>query len=477
MTKQEFKDLAASQVLVLDGACGTNLMRRGMPRGACVEAWISEHLDVARQLLEEYVEAGSKVLYAPTFSANRIKLWEHGIMDRLEELNRELVRVTKEAAGNRALVAGDLTMSGAHLEPLGELSFRKLIDIYKEQIEILVDAGVDLLVVETMLGLQETRAAVLAAQAVCDLPIIATLSFGEDGSTLYGTGPASAVVTLQGMGVDAVGVNCSVGPDKLLPIIQSMREYATVPLVAKPNAGEPRILADGSTGYDMDAETFAGCITRLVDAGAGIVGGCCGTTPEFIDRAAKAVAGKAVPPIKGQDKIYLASDREVYAFAPGQRLRIGWGIDFSQKEKLVEDYKAEAFETAIAMAMELEGEDTDIIAYCTDAEGIDAAKASHEVAEELSRAVQKPLVLVSDSLETISYALEHFTGIMALKWKNTQDGTPVNGANGANGANDTSDKNGTGEIGIPKEFEAEIKNMAKRYQVPLVTLDNELIYC
>ena len=447
MTKQEFRELADERILILDGATGSNLIKRGMPRDACTEAWVCEHAKVLQDLQREYVESGSDIVYAPTFSANRIKLWEHGLLDRIEELNRELVRISKEAVGEKVLVAGDVTMTGAQLEPLGDLSFNGLVDIYKEQIAYLADAGVDLLVVETMLSLQETRAAVLAAHEVCDLPIMATLSFNEQGRTLYGVAAKSAIVVLQGMGVDAVGVNCSAGPDKLISVIEEMKKYAAVPIIAKPNAGMPKLMADGNTAYDMGPEEFAGCMEQILTAGAGIVGGCCGSTPEFIKRTADIVRGKKPQLSDAQDVIYLTSDREVYTFTLGQKLTVGRDIDFTQNEELVEEYQDEIFETAIELAEDME-DDVDIIAFCTDAEGIDAAKAAHEVAEEISRAVNKPLVLVSDSLETIEYALRHFTGIMALQWSHNLE-----------------------------EWDTKIKDMAKSYHVPIVTIDNEIIYC
>ena len=208
MTKQEFKEMINQGIVLLDGATGSNLQKRGMPAGVCPELWITEHPQVLQQLQDEYIKAGSNIVYAPTFSGNRIKMEEYGLGDRLEEINTALVRICRENAAGRALVAGDITMTGAQLEPLGDLKLEELIDVYKEQLAVLAAAGVDLIVVETMMSLQETRAAVIAAKEVCsDLPVMATLSFTEKGTTLYGASAESAVVVLQAMGVDAVGLN------------------------------------------------------------------------------------------------------------------------------------------------------------------------------------------------------------------------------------------------------------------------------
>ena len=205
MIREEWKKFVKNRFLLLDGATGTNLQKAGMPTGVCPEQWILEHKEVILELQKNYVEAGTDILYAPTFSGNRIKLEEYGLADRLEEINQNLVMLTKEAAGNNALVAGDITMTGKQLYPIGELYFEELVEIYKEQIRCMVKAGVDLLVAETIMSLQEARAAVLAAKEVCDLPIMVTMTFQEDGRTLYGTDPKTALIVLQSLGADAVG--------------------------------------------------------------------------------------------------------------------------------------------------------------------------------------------------------------------------------------------------------------------------------
>lgn len=325
MTKQEFRDRLMQGKLILDGATGSNLQERGMPTGVCPEEWILEHRDVLKDLQMEYILAGSDAVYAPTFSGNRIKLGEYGLQNRLAEMNRELVQISREAiseararmrsekqtriaketegttdqppqtqtgtagemdgtdqAAERPLyVIGDLTMTGQQVEPMGPLPFEELIAIYREQIQALVDAGVDLLVVETMMSLQECRAAVIAAGEVCNLPVMVTLTFDEDGRTLFGTDPETAALVLTSMGVDAVGVNCSTGPKQMCDVVRRMAKYADIPIVAKPNAGLPSLQGE-KTVYDMEAPEYAQGMMELVEAGADILGGCCGTTPGHI---------------------------------------------------------------------------------------------------------------------------------------------------------------------------------------------------
>ena len=196
------------------------MQKAGMPVGVCPEQWILENPDIMIKLQEDYVAAGTDILYAPTFTANRIKLEEYGLADRLEEMNRELIALSQKAAQGKALVASDMTMTGQQLYPIGDLMFEDLVDVYKEQAEVVADAGADLFVVETMMSLQECRAAVIAIREVCDLPIMVSLTYNPDGRTLYGTDPATATVVLQSLGADAIGINCSTGSEDMIEPVE-----------------------------------------------------------------------------------------------------------------------------------------------------------------------------------------------------------------------------------------------------------------
>lgn len=287
MTKHEFQALTNKGVVLLDGATGSNLRKAGMPVGISSEQWVLEHPHVLQELQRAYVDAGSQIVYAPTFAANRISMRNFNLQDRIVELNTRLVKISKDAVGNRALVAGDLTTTGQLMEPRGSLTYEELYQAYQEQIRALADAGADLLVAETMLGVDETVVALDAAQSVCDLPMMCSLTLEADGSAMYGGNAVEAVMTLQEMGAAAVGLNCSVGPDQLESVVTNMRKVAHVPIIAKPNAGMPVIDEKGEARYSMDAETFAEYTRKLVAAGAGLVGGCCGTTPEYIKQLKK----------------------------------------------------------------------------------------------------------------------------------------------------------------------------------------------
>lgn len=281
MTKKEFRELT-EKVLILDGATGSNLMAQGMPRGICTELWVMEHKEIIQNLQRAYIEAGSQVIYAPTFGGNRRNLQQHGLEDRIVEINHTLVSYSREVAGERVFVAGDITTSGQFVTAEGEYTYEDAFEMYKEQIQILQEAGVDLLAAETMINIEETLAAVDAANAVCQLPIMCTMTVEADGSIFSGGNAVEAAVALESVGADAVGINCSVGPDQLVSVVRNIREAVSIPVIAKPNAGMPVIDDQGNAVYSMLPEEFAGHMKVLAENGASIMGGCCGTTPEFI---------------------------------------------------------------------------------------------------------------------------------------------------------------------------------------------------
>ncbi len=281
MTRKEFRELAKRPV-ILDGATGSNMIKAGMPRGTCAEKWILEHPQAILDLQRAYVEAGSQIVLAPTFGANRIALAMHGLSEFQKEYNTRLLNLSKEAVEGRAYVAGDLSTGGRILGSSEEATYEEALERYKEQMSYLAEAGADLLIVETMINIEETVAALEAAQQVCDLPVLCSMTVEADGSIYSGGSAFSAMETLQEVGADAVGVNCSVGPDQLISIVSGLKKIASVPVIAKPNAGMPLITETGEAIYNMSAQEFAKHMKTLVEAGAGVIGGCCGTTPEYI---------------------------------------------------------------------------------------------------------------------------------------------------------------------------------------------------
>lgn len=290
MTKSEFQKLAG-EPLLLDGATGSNLLAAGMPRGASPERWVLAHPEALLGLQRAYVDAGSQVLYAPTFGANRAMMASWGDGGDLFALNRDLAALSREAAGGRALVAGDVTTSGKVPDAGPDYTYADALALYREQVSALAEAGADLIVVETMFSAAEAMAAVEAAGEVCGLPVLCTLTVEADGSLFSGGAAAETAAALEALGAGAVGINCSVGPDQLEAVVASVRRAVAVPVIAKPNAGMPAILPDGRVAYSMGPEDFARHMGALQRAGASVLGGCCGTTPEHI-RALRALLGR-----------------------------------------------------------------------------------------------------------------------------------------------------------------------------------------
>lgn len=413
MTKEQFRILTRQKILILDGATGTNLQKAGMPTGVCPEQWILEHPEVLVELQTEYINAGSNIVYAPTFSGNRIKLEEYGLENEIETINKELVALSKEAVaktGYRAYVAGNLTMTGRQLYPVGKLKLEELIDVYKEQIQYLTEAEVDLLVVETMMSLAEARAALIAAKETCGLPIIVSMTYNEDGRTLFGTDPETAVTVLQSLGADAIGINCSTGPAEMIPLVESMKKYANVPILAKPNAGMPE-LVDGNTLYAMTPEEFAECGRKLVEAGAGLIGGCCGTTSSHITALAQTVKRMAVPEVSEEKKRLLASERQMLEIdLSGGFLVVGERINPTGKKKLQAQLKEGSLDLVVQMAEEQEEMGAAILDINMGMNGIDEDAMMQKVLHEVTGTVNLPLCIDSSHVDVIEHALRIYPG-------------------------------------------------------------------
>ena len=415
MTKQEFRDFVINKgIVLLDGATGSNLMSRGMPGGVCPEEWITEHPDVLTGLQKEYVDAGTDILYAPTFTANRIKLAEYGLEGKIRELNLALVEASRRAAGKGTLIAGDLTMTGEQLSPIGRMDFEELVTVYREQIGYLVEAGVDLLVVETMMSLQECRAALIAAKETCpDLPVMVTMTFEKDGRTLYGTNAETAAVVLESLGADAVGANCSTGPDAMADIIRRMAAVTRIPIIAKPNAGLPSLDSFGKTVYDMDAPSFGREMEAVYAAGAVILGGCCGTTPSHIGQLAEAVKGKkpADVPRRPDGIRYLTSERKTVSFGLSDPfLIIGERINPTGKKKLQAELREECFDLTVQFAEEQEEAGAAILDVNMGMSGVDEKSLMLQAIAEVTQVTQLPLSLDSSHIDVLEAALRRYPG-------------------------------------------------------------------
>lgn len=375
--------------LILDGATGTELQKRGFTGDVSAEEWVLAHPEAIVEIQRGYVQAGSQVLYSPSFGANRQKLEEHGIFNKTADYNRRLAELSKKAAEGKALVAGDISPTGMFLAPLGQASFEELVDIYTEQAAGLEQAGVDLYVIETMMTLSDARAAVLAVRSVSEKPILVTFTCDEQGRSISGTDITAALTVLQGMGIDAFGLNCSAGPREMLAQIRRLREYARVPLIAKPNAGMPQIV-NGKAIYSCTPEEFTALVPEFLQAGVAIFGGCCGTDAGHIAALKKALEGaKITPPDPRHTEMLPAATEKLPMYLPADaRCTRVLAVTEDLEEQLQDAMESEE----AIVAIRLEGwEDVDALA-------------------DVQYSIRKPLCLVCDDGEVLEAALRVYQG-------------------------------------------------------------------
>ena len=289
LTKEEFHRLIAGGVCLLDGATGSNLMKAGMPRGGCTEAWVLENSEPLVSLQRRYAEAGSHILYAPTFQAQPIALEKVGLADKTEEVNARLVALTRSAAPG-ALVAGDLTTLATFTDSWDPEKFDLLVENYRRQIKGLLDGGADLLAAETLLYPQEAEAILTAAELEGAGAVMYSFTMQPDGSLFSGMDAGGVLKELEDAGAAAVGFNC-VAADMMTPyLVSKLRRSVKGPLICKPNAGIPVIKEDNLPHYPMEPAEFAAICADCAAMGATLIGGCCGTTPDHI-AAVKAKIG------------------------------------------------------------------------------------------------------------------------------------------------------------------------------------------
>ena len=407
MNRKKFNELISQKVLILDGATGTELQKRGMPSGVCPEKWVIENAEVLKNIQKQYVDAGSKIILTCTFGANRSKLEEFGLGDRVHEFNTKLARLSK---GMNCFVAGDIASTGRFIKPLGDMDFEECVEIYKEQVNALLEGGVDLFFIETMLDILEARAALIAVKESCDLPVIVSMTFDNNMRTLTGSDPATALITLQSLGADAVGCNCSTGPQHMIEIIKAMKPYAKVPLMAKPNAGLPKLVGN-STVFDMDSEEFGFYAGKLAEAGANLIGGCCGTSPEYIKKISD-ICGQINPiPVSPKPFSAVTSSTQTVFFGNNHPITIvGERINPTGKKKLQEELRAGLLGEVRRFADEQVEKGAKILDVNAGMPGIDEKKTMVDIVEYLSSVCRVPLCIDSSSPEVIEAALRVYPG-------------------------------------------------------------------
>ena len=410
MKRDQFHALLKDRVLILDGATGSELQKNGMPSGVSPEKWVLDNPEALRTLQRGYFQAGSMAVLAPTFGGNRPKLDEYGLGDNVREINMRLVQISREAAGKDGLVGGDIGATGRFVQPFGDLPFENAVNHYKEQVAGLLEGGVDFFIIETMIDLQEARAALLAVKETCDLPVCVSMTFNKDGRTLTGTDPVSALITLQSLGADAVGCNCSTGPQDMLEFIRAMKPYAKVPLLAKPNAGLPRLIED-RTVFDMGPEEFGQYGPSLVEAGVSLIGGCCGSAPSYIKELQSNIKGMKPAPVIQPRFSAVTSIRKTVQIGPQFPVTvIGERINPTGKKGLQEDLREGKTTEVRRLAMEQAAAGAAILDINVGMPGIDEKEKMSELVQLLASVVEAPLCLDSSDPDVLASALRIYPG-------------------------------------------------------------------
>ncbi|MBE6381022.1 MAG: 5-methyltetrahydrofolate--homocysteine methyltransferase [Lentisphaerae bacterium] len=413
MTRQKFRAWCSEAVRILDGATGTELIKQGMPGGVAPELWVMEHPESITAVQQAYAAAGSNIVYSATFGGNEIKLAEFGLAGRAFEINKKLAEISCAAVRNQGvLVFGDMAPTGRFVEPSGDWNFEEAVTVFKHQAEALAAGGVDGFVIETMMDLQEARAALIAVRELFpDAPVMVTLTFDSSQRTLTGVTPEAALITLQSLGADAFGCNCSTGPGDMAKLIKKLQPYAEIPLIAKPNAGLP-ILKDGKTIFNMNENMFAGYVDELLQCGVNLLGGCCGTTPKHIAAAAQAVKKSSVQrPARGSGKGIICSNRKIRLLSPSEKfIIIGERINPTGKKALQAELRENSMNLVLQFALEQQAAGAQVLDVNMGLSGVDETALMCKALSQVVRAVDTPLCIDSTSPETVEKALRIYPG-------------------------------------------------------------------
>ena len=398
---------------LLDGAMGTLLQKQGYIRpGICPELSNIEHPEAIRDIHRSYIQAGSDFVLTNTFGANRIKLGEYGMESRVREICAAAVANAKAAcAGTHVKVLGDMGPTGKFIAPLGDREFEEIYDVYFEQARALSESGADGFIIQTIIDVQEMRAALLAAKdAAPGMFVICEFSFSEDGRTITGTAPEEAAILLDALGADVIGANCSLGPDKLIPLVSRMAAVTDKPLVIQPNAGLPKLEGE-ETIFPLSAEDMAGYVQAMVDSGASYIGGCCGTAPEHL-RAMHSALDRAVfrerKPVT--PRTALTSRTKLVYIGDGMPVIIGERINPTGRKMLQKEIREGNFVPVKTDAIHQSKAGAQILDVNMGVPGIDQAAAMERVIKELSMLAETPLSIDSTDPKVLERALRVYPG-------------------------------------------------------------------
>lgn len=411
-------------MILFDGGMGTMLQKFGLETGSCPDYYNISHPEVVQQIHRAYMEAGSQYITTNTFGSSPLKLSDYDLQDQVEKIASAAVANVRKACGDKVKVAGDMGPTGKFIRPIGDLSFDEACENYYRLAKALADAGADCLIIETIIDIQEMKAALLAAKTASSLPVICQMSYGEDGRTIPGTDPITATILLDAMGADVIGANCSVGPDKLLDAAKQMVSVTNKPVIIQPNAGMP-VLENGETHFPLDPEAFASYGPAYAEAGISFMGGCCGTTPDHI-RALKEALDKApqVTPKPVKPFTALTSrTKTVFIGDDYAPVKIGERINPTGRRKMREDIQRGSFVSIKKEGLAEVAAGADVLDVNMGVPGIDQREAMETAISQLSMLCPVPLSIDSTDPEVLEWALKVYPGRPLINSVNGADDT------------------------------------------------------
>ena len=399
------------KILVYDGSKGTMLQNMGLTSEECPELWNLEKPEKIKELYSSYINAGSNVIQTNTFGGNRAILEKFNLQDKVDIINSTSIKLARDAAANKAFVAASIGPTGKLMEPSGDLTFEDAYNIFKEQVTAVTQAGADILNFETISDLNEMRAAILAARENSPLPIIASMTFEPNGYTLMGNSPASCALICQSLGADLLGANCSTGPEGLLKIIKEMHMFSTLPLCVKANAVLPVCSGDNTT-YNETPETFSRSVKDFIKNGVKLIGGCCGTTPEYITSIITQLNQLKPESFNNLTKSsvgsFISSGSKYIDVGSNKKLNIGFFITNSNIDNFKNNINDTNLDIVIDRVMELAGENYDIIYLNLDT--IDKPELLSSAIKTIQTYSKTPIVIQTKASQHLESALRIYNG-------------------------------------------------------------------
>jgi len=405
----KIKEYLKNNLIFLDGGMGTLLQENGLKAGELPERWNVTHADVITKIHKEYFDVGSNVVATNTFGANILKFSEEELEEIIKCATQNAKNAKEQSNGNQEKwIALDIGPTGRMLKPYGDLDFEDAVKVFSKTVKLGVKYGVDLILIETMTDGYETKAAVIAAKENSNIPIFVSNAYGEDGCLMTGANPKAMVAMLEGLGVDAIGVNCSFGPKKLAPVIEEYLKYSSIPVLLEPNAGLPKVV-DGKTVYDVLPEEFSSDVSALIKKGVRIAGGCCGTTPDYIKALVEKTKGQV--PVKIEKKNFSVISSYTHAVEFGyEPILIGERINPTGKKKFKEALKANDTDYILKEGVSQQERGVHILDVNVGLPEIDESKMLVSAVKELQAIIDLPLQIDTSNVSAMEKALRAYNG-------------------------------------------------------------------